>query len=93
MKSQQKDRDFVMAAAKIRNSQNRSSDVEEVEEFIISTLTEYPDGLFTKELDTLLESAGYKRWAINKGKSTLKEKRKIKYTRTGMSDPWKIKKT
>lgn len=93
MKSQQKDRDFVMAAAKIRNSQNRSSDVEEVEEFIISTLTEYQEGLYTKELDSLLESSGFKRWSINKAKSQLKEKRKIKYVKTGMTDPWKIKKT
>ena len=92
MRSKQKDRDFVMAAAKIRNSQNKSSDVEEVEEFIMSALVEYSEGLFTKELDSLLDSAGYKRWAINKAKSQLKDKKKIRYTRTGMTDPWKIKK-
>lgn len=93
MRSKLKDRDYVMAAAKIRNSQNKSSDIEEVEEFIISTLTEYEEGLFTKELDSLLDDAGFKRWAIKQAKSLLKSKKKIKYSRTGMNDPWRIKKT
>lgn len=93
MKSGLKDRDFVLATNRIKRQRSDAPDVEEAEEMIMSALMEYPDGLFTKELETLLEDGGIKTWAIRKAKANLKTRKKIKYLKTGTSDPWKVKKT
>ena len=92
MKSELKDRDFVLAASKARRQKNDAPDVEDAEEMIMSALMEYPDGLMTKELEALLEDSGLKQWAIKKAKANLKTRRKIKYLKTGTNDPWKVKK-
>lgn len=92
MRSQMKDRDFVLAASKIRRQNNDAPDIEAAEEMILSALTEYPEGLLSKELDALLETGGLKRWSVNKAKSNLKARKKIKYTKSGMNDPWRVKK-
>lgn len=93
MKSGLKDRDFVLATNRVKKQRSDAPDVEEAEEMIMSALMEYPDGLFTKELETLLEDGGIKTWAIRKAKANLKTRKKIKYLKTGTSDPWKVKKT
>jgi RecA-family ATPase len=93
MKSGLKDRDFVLATNRIKRQRSDAPDVEEAEEMIMSALMEYPDGLLTKELETLLEDGGIKTWAIRKAKANLKTRKKIKYLKTGTSDPWKVKKT
>lgn len=93
MKSGLKDRDFVLATNRVKKQRSDAPDVEEAEEMIMSALMEYPDGLFTKELETLLEDGGIKSWAIRKAKANLKTRKKIKYLKTGTSDPWKVKKT
>ena len=90
--TEEKDRDFVTALAKKRNVQKESATLEEVKEFIISTLTDYPDGLTSQELISLLRDAGYKQWAIEKAKSELKMRKMIVYKRTGKKDPWLVKK-
>lgn len=88
----EKDRDFVTANAKKRSIQKESATVEEIKEFIISSLTDYSDGLTSAELVSLLHDAGYKQWAIEKAKSELKLQKKIVYKRTGKKDPWIVKK-
>lgn len=93
MKSGLKDRDFVLATNRIKRQRSDAPDVEEAEEMIMSALMEYPDGLLTKELETLLEDGGIKTWAIRKAKANLKTRKKIKYLKTGTNDPWKVKKT
>ena len=93
MKSGLKDRDFVLATNRVKKQRSDAPDVEEAEEMIMSALMEYPDGLLTKELETLLEDGGIKTWAIKKAKANLKTRKKIKYLKTGTSDPWKVKKT
>ena len=93
MKSGLKDRDFVLATNRVKKQRSDAPDVEEAEEMIMSALMEYPDGLLTKELETLLEDGGIKTWAIKKAKANLKMRKKIKYLKTGTNDPWKVKKT
>ena len=88
----EKDRDFVTAIAKKRSIQKESGTLEEVKEFIISALVDYPDGLTSTELVSLLRDAGFKQWAIEKAKSELKMQKKIVYKRTGKKDPWIVKK-
>ena len=92
MKSGLKDRDFVFAASKARRQKNDSPDVEDAEEMVMSALMEYPDGLLTKELEALLEEGGLKPWSIRQAKANLKARKKIKYIKSGNSDPWRIKK-
>ena len=87
-----KDKDFVMQATKSRNTARGSTDIEEVSTMIMSALEEYADGLLTSELTSLIEEAGYKKWVIDKAKTDLKLKKKIKYIRSGMSEPWRVKK-
>ena len=89
--SDKKDRDYVIAAAKVRNS-GGITDINEACNFILSTLEEYPEGIPTKDLTELMEDTDFKSWAINKAKAELKKSGKIAYVKTGMSDPWKVKK-
>jgi hypothetical protein len=85
-----KDRDFVTAATKKRNEARGSSDVQDAAEFILSTLGEYEDGLLSKELDELMDAAGFKKWAVRKAKSDLNESKRIKYSRRGLDGPWRV---
>jgi len=85
-----KDRDFVLADAKKRNENKQHNDAEDVENMILSILEEYPDGLYTSELDSLILETGYKRWTINKAKSQLSKVKKIRYKKTGMDEHWKV---
>ena len=87
-----KDKDFVMAETKARNAQKGTNEIEEVQRFIMSLLSEYQDGLYTKELDAQMEDSGFKKWAIKQAKANLKKEKKIVYVRSNMTDPWIIKK-
>ena len=72
-----KDKDFVMAETKARNAQKGTNEIEEVQRFIMSLLSEYQDGLYTKELDAQMEDSGFKKWAIKQAKANLKKEKKI----------------
>ena len=90
--SNQKDRDFVLEASRIRNSEKKGDDVEEVESMILSELMNYPEGLTTKELESLVVDTGYSWRSLKQAKTNLKQKRAIRYEKTGMKDPWRVKK-
>lgn len=87
-----KDRDFVTAAAKERNSKKGNTDIEDAVEFIMSELTDHPEGMYTKDLQTLMEDTGFKTWAVKRAKARLKESKRIKYFKDVYSDGWKVKK-
>lgn len=92
MFSSLKDRDFVTAAAKERNSKKGNTDIEDAVEFIMSELTDHPEGMYTKDLQTLMEDTGFKTWAVRQAKARLKESKRIKYFKENMKDGWKVKK-
>lgn len=90
--SRLKDKDFVVAETKRRNSSKGPSDVEEAAEFIMSAVTDSQDGINSKELDDLMEEAGFKQWAVRKAKSELRSSKKITYERKGMGGSVCVKK-
>ena len=85
-----KDRDFVLAETKKRNENKKRNESEDVEAMILSILEEYPSGLYTTELDSLILETGYKKWTINKAKGQLSKSKKIKYKKEGMDEHWKV---
>ena len=87
-----KDRDFVVAAAKAKNSAKGAADLNDACNFILSTMEEHPEGLGSKELTALMKDVGFKEYMVNKAKAELKENEKIAYEKTGMKDPWKVRK-
>ena len=87
----EKDRDFVTAAAKIRNA-GGATDIREACDFILSALSDHPEGMLTDDLTALMEDTGFKVWGIRKAKAELKEAKKIKYFKNGMTGRWGLKK-
>lgn len=91
--SKAKDRDFVMAQAKKRNTESKAvNSADDAKELIMSELEDHPDGMPVKDLNDLLEAIGYKDWAIKRAKSELKKDKKLVYTRTGMGGDITVKK-
>lgn len=89
--SDKKDRDFVISAAKLRNSEG-STNIADACNFILSTLEDYPEGMQAKDLTELMEDTGFKPWGIKQAKSELKNSKKIAYFKTEMKGNWKVKK-
>ena len=85
-----KDKDFVTAATKKRNEAKGASDVEDAAEFILSTLSDSPEGIYTKDLDELMDAAGFKKWAVMKAKAGLNESKRIRYRKESFESAWKI---
>lgn len=91
--SKAKDRDFVMSAAKKRNSESSpSSSSEECKDLILSELEDHPEGVVANDLSDMMKAIGFKDWAIQKAKSELKKEKKLAYSRKGMAGEWIIKK-
>ena len=92
--SDKKDKDFVAEATKIKNAVQKGQTISECCNAILSELGEHPDGMLTKELDSLLnEVLGFKAWLIKESKKNLKEGGQIHYFKSGMGGDWFIKKT
>lgn len=82
-KSKKKDKDFVLEASKIRNH-DKSGDVEDACNFILSALAETKEGrLPVGELDEQLGAFGYSGYSIRKAKKNLKEANLIFYKKDG----------
>lgn len=90
--SELKDRDYVQEDARKRNDQRSSDRYDEIVNVIMSTLSDYPEGLPSKDLMDLLRDLGYGKTAIEKVKTGLKESNRIVYKKSSLTSSWVIKK-
>lgn len=87
-----KDRDYVQEDARKRNDQRAQGHHDEIVNTIMSTLSDYPEGLPAKDLKDLLRDLGYGINAIERVKSGLKESGRIVYKKSNLTSGWVVKK-
>ena len=84
-----KDRDYVMEEGK-KASGDKTEELTEACNFILSALTEQPDGVLVKDLEEEMEAYGFSGYMIRNAKKELKHSNLICYKRKGMTGGWRV---
>ena len=71
-------------------SGDKTEELTEACNFILSALTEQPDGVLVKDLEEEMEAYGFSGYMIRNAKKELKHSNLICYKRKGMTGGWRV---
>ena len=84
-----KDRDYVLEEGK-KASGDKTEELTEACNYILSALTEQPEGIMVKDLDEEMEAYGFSGYLIRNAKKELRNSNLIHSKKIGMSGGWRM---